>query len=71
MASGRERPGSFCFAIQASKVVSGSSSKRTPIKVPLPVVTGRPRFFVITRIDLPMDWGYHKIRLLGKPRPAI
>jgi hypothetical protein len=34
-------------------VASGISKSRTPIKVPLPVVTGRPRpFFAITRIDL-------------------
>jgi hypothetical protein len=49
MASGRVKSGSFCLAIQVSKLESGASNKRTPINVPLPVVTGRPRlFFVIT-----------------------
>jgi hypothetical protein len=65
MASGRDRSGSFCLAIHASKVASGSSSRRTPISVPLPVVTGRPRFFFwITLIDFAIIYGYHK----SKPR---
>jgi hypothetical protein len=34
--------------------------------VPVPVVFGRPRlFFGITRIDFPMNYGYHKIEPRG------
>jgi hypothetical protein len=33
---------------------------------PLPVVFGRPRFFGVSRIDLAINWGYHKI--VGLPR---
>jgi len=47
MASGRVSSGSFCLEIHASKIARGSSSIRTPISVPLPVVIGRPRFFII------------------------
>jgi hypothetical protein len=45
--------------------VRGSSRRRTPIKVPLPVVTGRPRLFVLALIDLVMNRCYHKIKSGG------
>jgi len=62
MASGRDKSGSPCRSIQSSSLANGALSSRTPIKVPLPVVTGRPRrFLVITRIDFPMKLGYHEI----------
>jgi hypothetical protein len=65
MASGRDRPGSFCFAIQASIAAKGRSSIRTPTTVPVPVVTGRPRLFALTLIDFAMKYRYRKIRLRG------
>jgi hypothetical protein len=46
MASGRDRSGSPCLVIQASRVAKGASKSLTPMRVPLPVVTGRPRAFL-------------------------
>jgi hypothetical protein len=54
MASGRVRLGSFCFAIHASKDAIRPSSIRTPIVVPVPVVTGRPLDFALALIDFAM-----------------
>jgi hypothetical protein len=71
MASGRDRPGSFCFAIQASIAARGCSSIRTPTTVPVPVVTGRPRLLALTVIDLAIKYRYHKIRLRGLCSPGF
>jgi hypothetical protein len=38
-------------AINASKEASNGGRRRTPICSPFPVVFGRPRFFVLARID--------------------
>jgi hypothetical protein len=54
MASGRERSASFCFLIHASRTAIRSSSIRTPIVVPVPVVTGRPLLFALALIDFPI-----------------
>jgi hypothetical protein len=54
MASGRDRSGSFCFVIHASKDAIRPSSIRTPIVVPVPVVTGRPLDFALALIDFAM-----------------
>ena len=54
MASGRDSSGSFCLAIHASKTEIRSSSIRTPMVLPVPVVTGRPLLFALALIDFPM-----------------
>ena len=74
IASGRVSSGSFCLVIQVSRVASGPSSSLTPINVPDPVVTGRPRFFFsITLIDFAMINCYHKSKPGGSVtfRPAL
>lgn len=51
MASGRDDAVDW-RAIHASSWASWSSCKRTVMGSPFPVVTGRPRFFVPSLIDI-------------------
>ena len=55
---------SSCLRRQPSICFRWSSCQRVPTCVPFPVVTGRPRFLVVSFIDFRMKEGYHK----SKPR---
>ena len=65
IASGRDGLSS-CAAAQASIRERGPVNSLTPIKVPLPVVRGRPRFFVLSLIDFGAIWVNTKG--IGPPR---
>src|SRR5215218_8710950 len=68
IASGLDGLGSGWRAIHASRAASAGGRRRTPTSWPLPVVTGRPRFFVLTPIDA-MDFGLTRKRP-GRKYPA-
>jgi hypothetical protein len=67
-ASGLDGLGSGWRAIQVSRAASAGGRRRTPTRWPLPVVTGRPRLFVLTPIDA-MDFGLTRKRP-GRKYPA-
>ena len=64
IASGRDGL-SPCAAAHPSMRDKGPGNNLTPIKVPLPVVRGRPRFFVLSLIDFGTIWVNTK--LSGRP----
>jgi hypothetical protein len=68
IASGLDGLGSGWRAIQVSRAASAGGRRRTPTRWPLPVVTGRPRLFVLTPIDA-MDFGLTRKRP-GRKYPA-
>ena len=68
IASGLDGLGSGWRAIQVSRAASAGGRRRTPTSWPLPVVTGRPRFFALTPIGA-MDPGLTRKRP-GRKYPA-
>ena len=64
IASGRDGL-SPCAAAHPSMRDKGPGNNLTPIKVPFPVVRGRPRFFVLSLIDFGTIWVNTK--LSGRP----
>ena len=42
---------SFCFRRHSSIAVSSGGCQRSPIKIPIPVLGGRPRVFLLSLID--------------------